>query len=59
VIAHVLVDAGVAAGAIATFDDVESAFAAARDAASEADRIIAFGSFLTVAAVLAVARSQV
>jgi len=57
--ARVLVDAGVAAGAISTFDDVESAFAAARDAASEADRIIAFGSFLTVAAVLAVARSQV
>ena len=56
--ARVLVDAGVAAGAISTFDDVESAFAAARDAASEADRIIAFGSFLTVAAALAAARSQ-
>ncbi|HET7096912.1 MAG TPA: bifunctional tetrahydrofolate synthase/dihydrofolate synthase, partial [Casimicrobiaceae bacterium] len=51
-----LVDAGVAKEATRTFDDVGSAFAAARAAASEADRIIVFGSFLTVAAALAVAR---
>jgi dihydrofolate synthase/folylpolyglutamate synthase len=56
VVAAALVNAGVAEGAIRTFDDVGSAFAAARDAASEADRIIVFGSFLTVAAALAVAR---
>ena len=51
-----LVEAGVAREATRTFDDVGSAFAAARAAASEADRIIIFGSFLTVAAALAVAR---
>ena len=51
-----LVDAAVAKEATRTFDDVGSAFAAARAAASEADRIIVFGSFLTVAAALAVAR---
>ena len=55
-VAAALVNAGVAASAIQTFDDVGSAFAAARGAASEADRIIVFGSFLTVAAALAVAR---
>jgi folylpolyglutamate synthase/dihydropteroate synthase len=37
------------------FDDVETAFAAAREAVAEADRIIVFGSFLTVAAALAAA----
>ena len=51
-----LVAAGIAAEATRTFDDVGSAFAAARAAASDADRIIVFGSFLTVAAALAVAR---
>ena len=47
--------AGIAAGAIRTFEDVASGFAAARDEAGEADRIIVFGSFLTVAAALAMA----
>ncbi|HET7032153.1 MAG TPA: bifunctional tetrahydrofolate synthase/dihydrofolate synthase [Casimicrobiaceae bacterium] len=51
-----LVKAGVAKKATRTFDDVGSAFAAARAAASETDRIVVFGSFLTVAAALAVAR---
>jgi dihydrofolate synthase/folylpolyglutamate synthase len=49
-------DAGIAAEATRAFDDVGSAFAAARAAAGDADRIIVFGSFLTVAAALAVAR---
>jgi len=48
-----LVAAGVAASAVRTFDDVASAYNAARGEAVEADRIIVFGSFLTVAAVLA------
>jgi dihydrofolate synthase/folylpolyglutamate synthase len=48
--------AGVAATAIRAFDDVASAYAAARREALEADRIIVFGSFLTVAAVLAAQR---
>jgi dihydrofolate synthase/folylpolyglutamate synthase len=47
-----LVRAGIAASAIRTFDDIESGFAAAREEAGEADRIIIFGSFLTVAAAL-------
>ena len=51
-----LVHAGVAPRAIRTFDDIESGFAAAREAAGEADRIIVFGSFLTVAAALAAAK---
>jgi dihydrofolate synthase / folylpolyglutamate synthase len=55
-VATALANAGVAANATLTFDDVGSAVAAARAAASEADRIIVFGSFLTVAAALAVAR---
>ena len=49
--------AGIAARAIRAFDDVASGFAAARDEAGEADRIVVFGSFLTVAAALAAARS--
>ena len=49
----VLQSAGVAPAAIRTFDDIDEAFATARDAAGEADRIIVFGSFLTVAAALA------
>ena len=48
-----LVGSGVEASAIHAFDDVASAYAAARDEAGEADRIIVFGSFLTVAAALA------
>ncbi len=39
-------------GTIACFDDVGSAFVAARKAAGENDRILAFGSFYTVAAVM-------
>ena len=50
-----LASAGIAPEAIRTFDDIETAFAAAREAAGEADRIIVFGSFLTVAAALAAA----
>ena len=48
--------AGVAQEAIRRFDDVAHAFDAARADASDADRIAAFGSFLTVAAALAEAR---
>jgi dihydrofolate synthase/folylpolyglutamate synthase len=47
-----LARAGVAAGALRAFDDVASALGAAREEADEADRIIVFGSFLTVAAAL-------
>jgi dihydrofolate synthase/folylpolyglutamate synthase len=49
--------AGVAQTAIHAFDTIASAFRAARDRASNADRIIVFGSFLTVAAALAASRS--
>ena len=45
--------AGVVADAIRTFDDAGAAYRAAREIAAEADRIIVFGSFLTVAAALA------
>jgi dihydrofolate synthase / folylpolyglutamate synthase len=45
--------AGVAAPAIREFADPGSAYRAAREAVAEADRIIVFGSFLTVAAALA------
>jgi dihydrofolate synthase/folylpolyglutamate synthase len=55
-LAAALANAGVATSATLTFEDVGSAFTAAHAAASEADRIIVFGSFLTVAAALAVAR---
>jgi dihydrofolate synthase/folylpolyglutamate synthase len=48
-----LEQAGVAATAILSFDDAGAAYRAAREIASEADRIIVFGSFLTVAAALA------
>jgi len=47
-----LEEAGVAAGAILTFDDPGAAYRAAREMATEADRIAVFGSFLTVAAAL-------
>jgi dihydrofolate synthase/folylpolyglutamate synthase len=52
-LAAVLAQAGIAPCAVRTFDDVASALAAAWGGASEADRIIVFGSFLTVAAALA------
>ncbi len=48
-----LESAGIATGAIREFDDAGDAYRAARDASAEADRIIVFGSFLTVAAALA------
>jgi dihydrofolate synthase / folylpolyglutamate synthase len=51
-----LVAAGVDASALRVFPDMASAFVAARDTAGETDRIIVFGSFLTVAAVLAATR---
>jgi len=57
-IAQALQDAGVSAQSIRAFGDVQQAFAAAREGADEADRIAAFGSFLTVAAALAATRSQ-
>ncbi len=56
-VAALLAQAGVAPRAIRTFDDVAAGFAAARDEAGEADRIIVFGSFLTVAAALAAAKT--
>ena len=45
--------AGVASVAVREHADPVAAYRAARDEATEADRIIVFGSFLTVAAVLA------
>jgi dihydrofolate synthase/folylpolyglutamate synthase len=48
-----LQDAGVAADAVREYADPAAAYAAAREEAAEADRIIVFGSFLTVAAALA------
>jgi len=48
--------AGVRAEAIGAFDAAGEAYSAARGIAAEADRIIVFGSFLTVAAALAQAR---
>jgi dihydrofolate synthase/folylpolyglutamate synthase len=47
---------GVPPDRIATAPDVASAWRAVRGAAAEADRIVAFGSFLTVAAALAAER---
>jgi dihydrofolate synthase / folylpolyglutamate synthase len=44
---------GVSASAIREFSDPASAYRAAREEVAEADRIVVFGSFLTVAAVLA------
>ncbi len=46
--------AGVPGSAIRSFDDPARALLAAREQAGEADRILVFGSFLTVAAALAV-----
>ncbi len=45
--------AGIDAAAVEAGDDIAAAFARARDMATEADRIVVFGSFVTVAAVLA------
>ena len=53
-----LLRAGVKSADIRTFDDVASAYRAACDEAVEADRIIVFGSFLTVAAVLATRETE-
>jgi dihydrofolate synthase/folylpolyglutamate synthase len=47
---------GVPDDRIATAPDVAHAWRAARGAAGETDRIVAFGSFLTVAAALAAER---
>jgi len=49
---------GVAADAILAYEDPGAAYRAAREKAAEADRIIVFGSFLTVAAALAQARGR-
>jgi folylpolyglutamate synthase/dihydropteroate synthase len=49
--------ADVSASAIHCFDEVESAVAAARAEVDEADRMIVFGSFLTVAAALAAVKA--
>ena len=53
-----LLRSGVKSADIRTFDDVASAYRAACDEAVEADRIIVFGSFLTVAAVLATRETE-
>ncbi len=59
--AEMLVDhlkaAGVDAAAIRRYHTIEDAWRGARGAATEADRIVVFGSFLTVAAALAAHRS--
>ena len=51
-IAAALAVAGVATEHVATFDGIAQAFAVACNDANDTDRIAAFGSFLTVAAVL-------
>jgi dihydrofolate synthase/folylpolyglutamate synthase len=51
-------NADVDASAIHAFPDIEHAFAAARAAADDTDRIAAFGSFLTVAAALLAERER-
>ncbi len=53
-----LAAAGVDAQAIRAFAHIADAFAAARNDAHDTDRIAAFGSFLTVAAALVVARAR-
>jgi len=54
-----LLAAGVAADTVVAFDDVAAALEAAKARADEADRIVVFGSFLTVAAALAALRRGV
>jgi dihydrofolate synthase / folylpolyglutamate synthase len=51
-----LAAAGVDSRSIRDFPDIASALAAARGLVGEADRIVVFGSFLTVAAALAAAK---
>ncbi len=51
-----LASAGVDGGNVQDFKDIAAAYAAARMVAGEADRIVVFGSFLTVAAALATTR---
>ena len=51
-IAQILLAAGVAPAAITLHRDVDAALVAAQGAAEPADRILAFGSFLTVAAAM-------
>ncbi len=53
-----VVAAGIADAAIRTFDDIASAYRAAGETAGEADRIVVFGSFLTVAAALTAGRPE-
>ena len=57
-VAAALAAAGVAPDAVHEHASIADAFAAARSDANETDRIAAFGSFLTVAAVLESARKQ-
>ncbi|HZP88621.1 MAG TPA: bifunctional folylpolyglutamate synthase/dihydrofolate synthase, partial [Burkholderiales bacterium] len=53
-----LLDLGVPEERIGGFANVEDAFVQAREMAGENDRIVVFGSFLTVAAALPLARSS-
>ncbi len=55
-LAGVLRARGVPDAAIRCYDDIGAALAAARGAAGEADRIVVFGSFLTVAAAMVAPR---
>ena len=54
----VLVAAGVAPAAIRSFGTVAQALEGARGEAGEADKIVVFGSFLTVADAMPAARMQ-
>lgn len=53
-----LADAGVEDGDLRTYPTPAAAFSAAREAAGAGDRIVAFGSFLTVADVLALLQAE-
>lgn len=53
-----LEQAGVDRDAIRTFDNPAAAYRSAQELAAEADRIVVFGSFLTVAAALAQLRAR-
>lgn len=55
-LASVLRQRGVSDATIRRYDDIGTALAAARGAAGDADRIIVFGSFLTVAAAMVASR---
>ncbi|MEF9942986.1 MAG: hypothetical protein RR758_02225, partial [Burkholderiaceae bacterium] len=60
-LSEILRAAGVSPAAITSYADVESALVAAQVAVEPADRIVTFGSFLTVAAAmqaLALQRAQ-